>query len=225
MNKKLTTGLLALTLIAGGSWLFAPGQTGSGAQITLPGAAMAQEAGEEISIMEMTLGAEDAPIEVIEYASYTCPHCARFHEDVFGKIKTDYIDTGKVRFTYREVYFDKYGMWASLIARCGDDAQRFFGMTGMIYKTQSTWARAGSDGAIADELRKLALLAGLENDTLDTCLSDGEKLRALVGWFQENALEHDITSTPSFVVNGTKIGNLNYADFSALLDSELAKAQ
>ena len=84
----------------------------------------------------MTLGAEDAPVEVIEYASFTCPHCANFHETVFDQLKANYIDTGKVKFTYREVYFDKYGMWASLIARCGDDPDRFFGITDMLYSTQ-----------------------------------------------------------------------------------------
>jgi protein-disulfide isomerase len=51
-------------------------------------------------------------VKIVEYASFTCPHCAHFHETVFGQLKADYIDTGKVQFTLREVYFDRYGLWA-----------------------------------------------------------------------------------------------------------------
>ena len=65
------------------------------------------------------LGDPKAPITLIEYASFTCPHCANFHAKNFAKLKSEYIDTGKVNFTYREVYFDRYGLWAAMIARCG----------------------------------------------------------------------------------------------------------
>ncbi|WP_245897799.1 DsbA family protein [Pseudoprimorskyibacter insulae] len=181
--------------------------------------AFAQDA-EAPVIEDMVLGNPDAAVEVIEYASYTCPHCANFHKTVFKDLKANYIDTGKIKFVYREVYFDKYGMWASMIARCGGP-EKFFGITDMIYKTQSDWARAGSDAAIADALRKIGLLAGIEKDELEACLTDGDKLRALVGWYQENAQRDDITSTPSFIVDGKKQSNMNYADFSALLDEAL----
>lgn len=231
MKMVQTAGALALVALAGGAWFYTQEQAVQGPQFTLPGAAIAQEsdaAAEEAEayvVQEMTLGAEDAPVEVIEYASYTCPHCASFHQNVFKDIKANYIDTGKVKFTYREVYFDKFGMWASMIARCGGDTQRFFGITEMMYQGQSTWARAGSEAAIADELRKIGRLAGIEKDELDACLSDGDKLRALVGWYQENATADGIDSTPSFIINGEKASNMNYADFSARLDEELAKAE
>lgn len=172
-----------------------------------------------IEIQDMVLGNPDATVEVIEYASYTCPHCASFHSNAFKQLKESYIDSGKIKFVYREVYFDKYGMWASMIARC--EPAKFFGITDMIYGTQSDWARAGSDGAIADALRKIGLLAGIDKDQLETCLTDGEKLRALVGWYQENASRDDITSTPSFVINGKKYSNMSFADFSEILDEQL----
>jgi protein-disulfide isomerase len=226
MNRTLTAGAVALTLIGGGAWYMTQG-TGSAPglnDLPLPGAAAAQEAGEvdTSSIVEMTLGAEDAPVEVIEYASYTCPHCANFHTQVYKDLKADYIDTGKVKFTYREVYFDKYGMWASLIARCGGE-EKFFGITDLIYKSQQDWTRAGSDAAIADELRKIGRLAGLGAEELDACLTDTTKLRSLVAWYQQNATEHDISSTPSFVIDGKKYANMNYADFSAVLDDRLGE--
>ena len=114
----------------------------------LPYSVNAEEASENMKpIMEMIQGDSNAPIEMVEYASFTCPHCAKFHEEVYPKLKINYIDKGLVKFVYREVYFDKYGMWASMIARCaGPD--RFFGMTDQIYRKQSDWARAESDIAI-----------------------------------------------------------------------------
>ena len=136
----------------------------------LPYSVNAEEASENMKpIMEMIQGDGNAPIEMFEYASFTCPHCAKFHEEVYPKLKINYIDTGLVKFVYREVYFDKYGMWASMIARCAGPG-RFFGMTDQIYRKQSDWARAESDIAIVTKLRKIGLLAGLNEAQLNSCL-------------------------------------------------------
>ncbi|MGB0440669.1 MAG: DsbA family protein, partial [Paracoccaceae bacterium] len=170
-------------------------------------------------VQDMILGNPDAPIEVIEYASYTCPHCASFHSGAYKQLKEDYIDTGKIKFVYREVYFDKYGMWASMIARC--EPAKFFGITEVIYAEQSDWTRAGSDAAIADALRKVGLRAGVDKDALEGCLRDGDKLRALVGWFQENAERDGIRSTPSFLINGELYSNMAYSEFASILDGAL----
>lgn len=186
-----------------------------------PSAAQAQET-DSSSIVEMTQGAADAPVTIVEYASFTCPHCAAFHEDTYPKLKADYIDTGKVRLIYREVYFDRFGLWASMIARCGGP-EKFFGISDLIYKGQKDWTSAGGPTEIVDELRKIGRLAGLDNDTLEACLQDGDRAQALVAWYQENAKADDITATPSFIVNGEPVSNQSYADFSALIDAELAK--
>ncbi|SNR32777.1 DsbA family protein [Puniceibacterium sediminis] len=220
MKRMLPVALLALALIAGGGWLLTQPRN-SGSEISLPGAAVAQVAGTEIEVADMYQGDVDAPIEVIEYASFTCPHCANFHATVYDQLKENYIDTGKVKFTYREVYFDKYGMWGSMIARC--EPTKFFGIADMLYDEQADWSRAGSDGAIADGLRKIGLKAGIGKDQLDACLGDGDKLKALVGWYQENATRDEIESTPSFLIDGKKYSNMNYADFSAILDEKLAE--
>lgn len=219
---RLLSGVFAAVAIAAGAYAF----TGFSSQKNLPsnpliGAAFAQDAEVDTStIVEMTLGAEDAPVTMIEYASYTCPHCATFHQGVFKQIKEDYIDTGKVKFVYREVYFDRYGLWASMIARCGGP-EKFFGISDLIYQGQSEWTRAGGAPEIIGELRKFGRLAGLENETLEACLQDGTKAQTLVTWYQENATEHDIQSTPSFVINGEKVENQSYADFKKLLDEAL----
>ena len=190
----------------------------------LPFSVSAEEASKEIKpIAEMLQGDEDAPIEMIEYASFTCPHCATFHANVYPKLKINYIDKGLVKFIYREVYFDKYGMWASMIARCaGPD--KFFGMTDQIYRKQSVWARAESDVAIVTELRKIGLLAGLDETQLGQCLQDGVKLRALVEWYSENAKRDEIKSTPTLVINGEQHSNQSYEKLTKILDEILEKS-
>ena len=219
--NRLVSVLAAVAAIAAGAYFL------SGRSAPLPadlmiGAAHAQEAGDidTSSIVDMALGAEDAPVTIIEYASYTCPHCAAFHEGPFKQLKEDFIDTGKVRFIYREVYFDKYGLWASMVARCGGP-DKFFGITDLIFKGQSEWARAGGPAEIVEELRKIGRLAGIDNDTLEACLQDGAKAQTLVAWYQENAEEHGINATPSFIVNGEKVSNQPYDDFKALIESKL----
>ena len=195
-----------------------------GNEYALPYAASAEEASEAIKpIAEMVQGDLNAPIEIIEYASFTCPHCATFHADVYPKLKINYIDKGLVKFIYREVYFDKYGMWASMIARCaGED--RFFGMTDQIYRKQSIWARAESDVAIVTQLRKIGLLAGLDESQLSACLQDGVKLRALVEWYSENAKRDEIKSTPTLIINGEKHSNQSYEQLTEILDEILGKS-
>jgi protein-disulfide isomerase len=174
----------------------------------------------EIAITDMVIGSDNAKIDVVEYASYTCPHCATFHTDVYPKLKENYIETGHVRFTYREVYFDKYGLWASMIARCAGP-EKFFGLTDLIYKSQEKWARAGEDTAIVSELSKLAKVAGLNDERINNCLEDTEKLRALVEWFKKNSSNDDVKSTPSFLINGEKFSNMNYEEFSEIIDRKI----
>ncbi|KIC49912.1 DsbA family protein [Tateyamaria sp. ANG-S1] len=227
MNRIVA--LIAVLVGVGGYFLYSAMQSsGPNAQQQvqaerLLGAANAQEAASDIdtsSVIEMQLGNPDAPVTVIEYASYTCPHCATFHSGPFKQLKADYIDTGKVNFIYREVYFDRFGLWASAIARCAGTPESFFGITEMLYAGQSEWARAGGGdpAQIADELRKIGRLAGLDGSTLEACLTDADNLRKLVAWYQQNAAEDGINSTPTFVINGTTYNNMSYADMSGLID-------
>ncbi len=183
------------------------------------GAANAQSADVDTStIKEMSLGNDDAPITVVEYASYTCPHCRSFHEGAYKNLIKDYVDTGKVKFIYREVYFDRYGLWASIIARCGDGS-KFFGINDMLYSGQSEWTD-GSPAEIANNLRRIGLTAGLSQEELDGCFSDGQKAQTLVAWFEENAEKDGIRSTPSFLINGKLHSNMSYEDFQTILDAQ-----
>lgn len=215
----------AFAVLGLGGWALTSRMGGGNAtDITnLPGAANAQSTSGDVDtsmITDMVQGSEDATVTIVEYASFTCPHCAVFHSGPYKQLKAEYIDTGKVKFIYREVYFDRPGLWASMMARCGGQ-ERFFGIIDLIYKGQSEWARAGEPVAIVEELRKIGRLAGLENEELEACLQDADMAQALVAWWEENGTRDNITSTPSFMINGTKHSNMSYADMKALIDAEL----
>ena len=221
MNRMIPLAIVVAAIIAAGAYFLMQGNVTEVqvTQVETPeqpdNAAAASSA-----IEDMVLGDANAPITMIEYASYTCPHCGSFHQNTYPQLKADYIDTGKVKFIFREVYFDRFGLWASMIARCGGQ-ERFFGITDLMFKTQADWTRAGEPVAIADELRKIGRLAGLNDEELNSCLQNEESAKTLVEWFQANAARDEINSTPSFLINGSKYGNMSYSEMKSLLDGML----
>ena len=199
-----------LTLAAGLAGLGALGLLG-----TAP--ARAQDGG----IADVTLGDPAAPVKVTEYASFTCPHCADFHAGTFPSLKRDYIDTGKVFFTYREVYFDRYGLWASMMARCAGP-ERFFGVAELLYRDQGEWARQGEPALVAESLKRIGAQAGLSPEEAEACLQDGAKAQSLVSWYEANAARDAVRSTPSFLINGEiHTGAMSPEQIAALIDAEL----
>lgn len=223
--NKIASIAAATALVAGGAWYLQG--SGSGTPAMTPFApAQAQESseteaeGEAVEVQEMTLGNPDAEIQVIEYASFTCPHCANFAETVFPELQENYIDTGKIEFVHREVYFDRYGLWAGMVARC--DSEKYFGLADLIYERQRDWAQ-GEPAEIAENLKRLGKTAGLSDEQLEACLSDGAKAEALYETFQQNAKADDVTSTPTFIIDGEKYSNMGYDEFSSILDEKLGE--
>lgn len=216
MQRRVILGGLALAVAGAAGWTMLRGpETGA------PMAALAQEGAPDTSLVkEMALGAADAPVTVVEYASFTCPHCANFHAEVFDRIKTNYIDTGKVRFIYREIYFDRPGLWASMVARCGDGS-KFFPIAGLIYEKQRSWTAAADAAGIAANLRTIGKTAGFSDEQLDACLSDAALAQALVAVEEENRTRDGIDSTPSFLIDGQKYSNMSYEDFARVLDEKI----
>lgn len=179
----------------------------------------AEAAGATI-LPDVALGRADAPVTLIEYASFTCSHCAHFHDTVFVPLKRDYIDTGKVRFILREVYFDKFGLWAGQVAQCGGDL-KYYGIAGMLFSEQKAWIGDGTEATIAANLRKIGIKAGLTKDQLETCLNDTARAEAMVMTYQKNASADAIDGTPTLVINGQKYDNMGYADLKKILDAQL----
>jgi protein-disulfide isomerase len=192
----------------------------------LPLSASAQEAAATdaatVEITDFSVGSADAPVKITEYASFTCPHCATFHANVWPQLKAEYIDTGKVHFTYREVYFDRYGLWAAMVARCGGE-MRYFGIVDMLFDQQQEWAASDDPNVVVGNLRTIGKAAGLDDASLESCLKDGAKAEAMVAHFEKNMEADGIEGTPSFIINGEKHANMSFDDMKSLIEAKLAE--
>ncbi len=190
----------------------------------LPGAAQAQDVAADTpppAIADMVMGPEDAKVVFMEYGSFTCPHCAVFHQDVLMPLKRDYIDTGKVSFVYRELVRNRVDIWASMLARCGGD-MRYFAISDMLFEQQAGWSASGDPATIAAELRKLGKVSGLDDAKLDVCMGDQALAQAILDTSVANAAKDEVTGTPTLFINGERVPNGTYDEFKALIDAALA---
>lgn len=189
--------------------------------------ALAQDAAPDAAQVEtlpdIALGAEDAPLTVIEYASFTCGHCANFHDQNWPKLKAEYVDTGKVKFIQRDVYFDQVGLWAGILARCGGD-DKYYAVSDMLFDEQQKWLSGGSGDEIAANLRKIGLKAGMTEDQMTACWDDGAKAQQLIATFQQNATADKIEATPTFVIGGETVANQPWDDMKTIIDTKLTEA-
>ncbi len=178
--------------------------------------------GTEEAMTDLVYGKADAPVTIIEYASLACPHCADFHENTFPKIKEAFIDTGKVKFIYRDFPLGAAALAASMISRCAGP-KRHAGMVDLLFKSQKQWARAEDPvGAIA----MVARMGGLGPSDVQACIRNGELMSTLQKRAQEAADKNGINSTPSFLVNGTLIaGAQPFEEFKKAIEAALKKAQ
>ena len=229
MNRRsllLGSGAAVVAVAGYGAWAGFGGNQVVDLGATLIDPAQAQTASDaplDLSrVEEMVMGNPDAAVTVMEFASYTCPHCANFHQTVFQELKRDYIDTGLIRFVYREVYFDAYGLWASLVARCGGP-MRYFGVSSILYQEQAEWSRAADGAAVADNLRRIGRRAGMSDEQMNTCLADRDLAMAMMQVYQNGVTEFGVQGTPSFVINGALHSNISFAEFRAILDPLLGR--
>ena len=220
---------LALVAAAGGLWYTGKAANSGMTPISLntdaPETTTAPATASSVAsrVPDMILGQADAPVTVIEYASFTCPHCANFHATVWDQFKKNYIETGKVKFVYREVYFDKFGLWGAMVARCGGP-EKYFGVADILYDTQKDWLASGEAAGISDALRKVGLKAGMTTDAVNACLNDNDMAKAMVAVYQANATNDKVEGTPTFLINGESHGGeMSYDEFAALLDAKLPK--
>ena len=172
------------------------------------------------AVPDMAIGDPKAPVTVIEYAMFTCPHCADFYRDVFPKLKAEYIDTGKVRLVFREVYFNRPSLWAAMIARCAP-ADRYFGIADVLFATQMDWAAQTDEQVMIQKLYAIGRQAGLSDKEMDACMQDRGFAEALVAAYQKNSAADKIDATPTFIVNGTKVDNVPWDEFKAKIDAAL----
>ena len=166
----------------------------------------------------MFLGDKEAPVIIIEYSSFTCPHCATFHTEVLPKLKADYINSGKFYWN-TEVYFDGPGLWAGLLARCQGN-QKYFPMIDLIFRKQKDWARGNRD-EIINGLLSIGRQSGLTDEKSKTCMEDSNLAEELIDIFKKNTSADGISSTPSFVINGELMQNMSYDELKKVIEGKL----
>jgi protein-disulfide isomerase len=157
---------------------------------------------------EMALGDEKAPVTIIEYASMTCPHCAAFHATTYPELKKRYIDTGKVRFIFREFPLDQLALAGFLLARCaGPD--KYFPMIETLFQQQQKWVVQKPLGP----LMAIAKQTGMSEAAFNECLQN-QKLVDGIEDVRQRAMKLKVESTPSFFVNGKQLrGAFTIEDF------------
>ncbi len=169
---------------------------------------------------DMTLGSPKAKLQVVEYASLSCPHCARFNATVFPAFKAKYVDTGKVRYTLREMLTPPAQVAAAgfLLARCAGPA-KYFKVVDEVFKSQARWGEG--DGDIRPIFLEIAKNNGVSEDQFAACLDDQAALQALQARVQA-AIDAGVNSTPTFFINGKKVfeGEVTMAQ----LDQAIAEA-
>lgn len=164
---------------------------------------------------ELSIGAADAPVTMVEYASLTCPHCAAFHNETLPALKTKYIDTGKVRLVFRDFPLDQTAVQAAILAHCAGP-ERAMTFVSAFFGSQDRWARAADPLAA---LRQLAKLGGLSDERIDACMADQQLGDSILKMRLDAEKEHAIQSTPSFLINGElTAGNIGVDGFSEILD-------
>lgn len=170
---------------------------------------------------DMSLGDPNAKVKVIEYASLSCPHCARFNSDVFPQFKAKYIDTGKVHYTFREFLTQPVSIAAAgaLLARCsGKD--KFFPVVDAVFRGQQEMATQSPRSV----LLRIGQSSGMTEEQFDKCVGDEDALKALAKRTDDYARKEKITATPTFIINGERIeGEATMADFDRIISPMLAK--
>lgn len=174
----------------------------------------------EVPLGDIVLGSADAPITVIEYASMTCSHCADFHKFAFKRLKENYVDTGKVRFVFREFPLDAYALQAAVLARClGED--QYFEMVDTLFEEQLDWVTSKN---ISSSLRRYAREKGLSDDEYDSCQENQTLLKRLAARRVEGRETYGVRATPSLVIDGELYeGSRRFNDLAAFLDNILAQ--
>jgi protein-disulfide isomerase len=214
ITRRAFTAALSLTALAALAGLsplrLIPGALAQGAS----------DVAKPVSLPDMALGPANSPVTITEFASMTCPHCAAFNESVFPKIKSEYIDTGKIRYVFREFPLDIKAAAGSMLARCiaKDDAGKYFAVIDMLFRQQNEWAGKNT----TETLIRIGKQAGLSQQSVEDCLKDQALLDKIAADQKYASEVLKVDSTPTFFINGEKIkGETSFAEFDKRIKSLL----
>ena len=191
---------------------------GSGPKLTAGPDADVAELMKPSDLADFAMGPADAKVTIIEYASMTCPHCARFYKEVFPALKSKYIDTGKVRFIFRDFPLNPRAFGGSMLARCiGGD--KGLALVETLFDKQADWAFVESNPQQA--LFDVSKQAGFTQESFEKCLTDQKLFEQLTAMQRRGADVFKVASTPTFFVNGKRMVGPTIEDFDKMIEPML----
>jgi len=197
----------------------------AGAVVAAAGSASAQIApnapAADPRLAERAIGRPDAPVQVLEFFSLTCSHCAAFYRDTMPQVKQRLVEPGTVRFVYRDFPLDRLALAAAIVSR-SLPSERYEPFVGTLLLAQDRWAFSRG-GDPMEELAKMAALAGMARPQFDAAVRDEALARAILEGVQTAEREHGVRSTPSFVFrqdgrSRTQAGAVGFERFQQLVD-------
>jgi protein-disulfide isomerase len=175
------------------------------AEANLPAADVSAELAQPAPDGDMAIGSDKAPVTIIEYASMTCPHCAHFSDTTFPELKRRYIDTGKVRFIFREFPLDKLAAAGFMLARCASKdggGERYMAVVETLFAKQREWAVPDNP---VPPLKNIAKQFGFTEESFNACLTNQNIMNGIEAVRDRAAAKLGVNSTPTFFVNGKKL--------------------
>jgi protein-disulfide isomerase len=208
MNRRRF--LICASALAGAATLWLPGlrsvwAQGTDAPTEVPMDALMAEG----PLPDKVLGDENAPVTVVEYASMTCPYCATFHAETYPQLKEKYVETGKVRFVFREFPLDARAAVGSMVARCVRP-EAYFDFINLLFTRQADWAFVEGN-QVLDTLFSFAKQVGMSRSEFDTCINDQKLFEGITAMRNRAEQEFGVQSTPTFVEGGPNSGHSSAA--------------
>ncbi|MFL5062576.1 MAG: DsbA family protein [Xanthobacteraceae bacterium] len=196
-RREFLEGVGALALVGGA--VATLGEAAWAAPAPAPQTVSTEELMSPGPLPDQVLGAAEAPVTIVEYASMTCPHCAAFHETTYPELKKRYIDTGKVRFIFREFPLDPLAAAGFMLARCAGDG-KYYPMIETLFHQQKTWAVQKP----IPPLLAIAKQAGFSQQSFEECLANQKLLEDIEKVRERAAAKFGVSSTPTFFINGER---------------------
>ena len=170
---------------------------------------------------DFIIGNNNAPITIIEYASMSCNHCGNFHNNTLPDLKKEYIDTGKVKYVFRDFPYNYPALLGSMVMRCIPSEVRYDYMNAL-YKLQNKWV-VRENTVTRQELYKIMQSGGMSKENFDACLSNVDLENRILEEVIAAQSEFNIRSTPSFLINGDLLeGDKSIKVFRQILDKILS---
>lgn len=177
-----------------------------------------------ITEFDRALGSADAQVVMVEYGSFTCPHCRDFNNNTLPELKTRYIDSSKVQYVHRPFVLNGPDLVAALAARCVP-ADQYFAFKNILYKDQRTWIGDGDPASVRETLATWVGLVGVARDRYDACQADEALTDQIIQLREFAGVNGGVDSTPTFFVNGQKIeGALALDVYVEAIEAKLAEA-